>query len=82
MKLNSFIHLLMKTLACRTVRRMESGIVAVGTSPATYLSVAVRTRESRIEHNLLQTLPILAFEIPYERVVPFPIRETIFFKIL
>jgi hypothetical protein len=82
MELYSLVHLLMETLACSAVGRMEGCIVAVGTSSAAYLSVTVRTCESGIKHDLLKTLAILALEIPYERIVSFPFRETIFFKIL
>ena len=82
MELNALVHLLTEALAGRAVRRVEGRIVAVGTSAPPHLSVAVRAGEARIEDDLLQTLPVLALEIPYKRIISLSLRESVFFKIM
>jgi hypothetical protein len=58
---------------------MESGVVAICTSAASHLSVPVGTGEAGVENYLLETFPILPLEVPYERIVSFPFRETYIF---
>ena len=81
MKFNTLIHLLMKTLAGGTVGRMKSGIVTICTSAPSDLAITVRTCKPSIKHNLLQTLAIFPLEISDKRIIPLPIRETIFLKL-
>ena len=82
MKLNTLIHLLVETLAGRAIGRMEGSIVTVSASSSPNLSVTVRAGESRIKDYLLQTLPVLAFEVTYKRVVSLSFRESVFFEII
>ena len=80
MEFDTFIHLLMKALAGSAVGWVKCCVVAIGTSPTSHLSVAVGAGKSRIQHNLLQTLPIFPLEISHERIISFPIRETVLLK--
>ena len=81
-ELNTFVHLLMKTFSCRAVGRVESGIVTICTASATDLAVSVRASETGVKNYLLQSLSIFTLEVSDERVVSFPVRETIFLKML
>ena len=80
-ELDTFIHLLMKTLACRAVRWVECSIVAICASAASHLPVSVRAGEASIEYDLLESFAVLPFKVSYERIISFPFWETIFFKI-
>ena len=80
MEFDTFIHLLMKAFAGSAVGWVKCCVVAIGTSPTSHLSVAVGAGKSRIQHNLLQTLPIFPLEISHERIISFPIRETVLLK--
>jgi hypothetical protein len=70
----------MKGLASCAVGGMECRIVAISTASSADFPIAVRTCKSGIQHNFLQTLAILALEIPDKRIISLPVRETIFFK--
>jgi hypothetical protein len=59
---------------------MKGSIIAIGTTSAPYFSISVGTSEPGIQHNLLETFAVLPLEIAYERIVSFPLGETICFK--
>ena len=80
MKFNTLVKLLVEGFAGSAVGGMESRIVAICASSPSDFSVSVGTGESRIKNDLLQTLAILPLEISYKRIIPLPVRETIFFK--
>lgn len=80
MKLYTLIKLLMKGFSSSAVRWMKSSIITISTTPASYFSISIRARKPRIQHNLLETFAIFSLEITYERIVSFPLGETIYFK--
>ena len=82
MELDAFVHLLMKALAGSAVGWVKCGVVTIGASSSSHLSVAVGTCETGVQHDFLQTLTVFPLEIPYERVIPFPVREAVSFKYL
>ena len=71
---DAFIQLTEERFARSTVSRMESGIVAIGATAPTYFAVPVRTGESGIKNDFLETFPISFLEIADKRIVSSPIR--------
>ena len=80
MELDALVHLPVEAFAGSTVGWVKCCVVAIGTSPTSHLSVAVGAGKSGVQHNLLQTLPIFPLEISDERIISFPIRETVLLK--
>jgi hypothetical protein len=66
MKLYSLIQLLMKRFSRSTIRGMEGCIITVCTSATAYLAISIRARESRIQHNLLESFAVFPLEISDE----------------
>ena len=82
MEFYAFIHLLVKGFAGRAVGGMKGCIVAIGTSASSYLSITIRAGEACIQHNFLKTLAVSLLEITDERIISFPVWESVFFKII
>ena len=80
MEFYPFIQLQMETLSCRTVRWMESRIIAICAASEADFAIPVGTSEASIQDYLLQTLPIAASEIAYEGIIPFTVRKVILLK--
>ena len=76
MELYTLIQLPAETLSGGAVGGVEGGIVAIGASSPSCRPVPVGACESRIQHYLLQTLPVLPLEISHKGIVTFPFRET------
>ena len=79
-ELDALVHLPVEAFAGSAVGWVKCCVVAIGTSPTSHLSVAVGAGKSSVQHNLLQTLPIFPLEISHERIISFPIRETVLLK--
>ena len=70
MEFYPLVYLLMKALPCRTVSRMEGGIVTVCAPAYSNLSVSVGTCKAGIQDQLLKPFPIALFVVSDKRIEP------------